>query len=332
MHSHSHSPSDSSAKNVSHGSPTFTNDFVTSNDFVNNDTKVKYCASQFYSYSKNELSRLEKSTLHALLSSETLGIASEDELFETLIELGTDYYEYWRYIKVFFLSSEGISKFVQTLPFDEIGLEIWDEICHRLKNEYEGEDVIRDVRFVLKSTSTSTSTSTFSSKILMTFPTVLSELKSKQWRLLYRGSDHGFGGSDFHAKCDGISNTVTIILTTEGFIFGGFTPLAWDSSNQWKPDTSGQSFVFSVKNPHNRDFGRLGLKNPQYAIYCYAPYGPTFGSGHTIHVANCCNANTGSYTRLGYGYVNNTGINEYQVFTGAQSFTVKEIEVFTLTD
>jgi hypothetical protein len=49
-------------------------------------------------------------------------------------------------------------------------------------------------------------------------------------------------------------------------------------------------------------------------------------------VADYCNQNTNSYTRLGYGYVNDTGINEYQVFTGEQYFTVKEIEVFSITD
>jgi hypothetical protein len=118
----------------------------------------------------------------------------------------------------------------------------------------------------------------------------------------------------------------------EDFIFGGFTPLAWDSSSGWKPDTSGQSFVFSVKNPHNRDFGRFGLNDPQYAIYCVSSHGPTFGSGHGIHIANCCNANTTSHIRLGYGYVNNTDIDEYQVLTGAQHFTMKEIEIFTLID
>jgi hypothetical protein len=170
----------------------------------------------------------------------------------------------------------------------------------------------------------------FVSKIVTSIPTVLNELKPNKWKMIYRGSDHGFGSSDFHGRCDGISNTITIIQTTEDFIFGGFTPIAWDSSNTWKTDTSEQSFLFSVKNPHNRDFGRIGLKDPQKAICCYSSSGPTFGNGSAIYIANGCNANTNSSTRLGYGYVNNTGIDEYQVFTGKQHFTVKEIEVFTL--
>jgi hypothetical protein len=64
------------------------------------------------------------------------------------------------------------------------------------------------------------------------------------------------------------------------------------------------------------------------AIFCYSTYGPTFGNGYDIHVANGCNGNAGSYTNLGKAFTNVTGINGQQVFTGEQYFTVKELEVF----
>jgi hypothetical protein len=48
-------------------------------------------------------------------------------------------------------------------------------------------------------------------------------------------------------------------------------------------------------------------------------------------VADNCNTNTSSYTNLGSAYVNDTGITGTTVFTGEQYFTVKEIEVFTIT-
>jgi hypothetical protein len=60
-------------------------------------------------------------------------------------------------------------------------------------------------------------------------------------------------------------------------------------------------------------------------------YGPVFGSGHTICVYTNCAANNSNETRLS-GDVNDTGLNDYTVFTGEQNFTVKEIEVFTLTE
>jgi hypothetical protein len=49
-------------------------------------------------------------------------------------------------------------------------------------------------------------------------------------------------------------------------------------------------------------------------------------------VADSCNQNAGSYTSPGSAYVNDTGIDGAQVFTGQQSFTVKDIEVFSITD
>jgi hypothetical protein len=48
-------------------------------------------------------------------------------------------------------------------------------------------------------------------------------------------------------------------------------------------------------------------------------------------VADSCNANTSSFTYLGNGYVNDTGIDAAAVFTGEYHFTVKEIEVFAIT-
>ena len=41
---------------------------------------------------------------------------------------------------------------------------------------------------------------------------------------------------DFHSKCDGHYNTLTILKAKEiGFIFGGFTTVTWNSSGeQWR--------------------------------------------------------------------------------------------------
>ena len=71
--------------------------------------------------------------------------------------------------------------------------------------------------------------------------------------LLYRGSEHGFGANDFHAKCDGKPNTLTI-LRADGTsnIFGGFTSVAWSSHSvggEYKRDRN--AFLFSLVNQEN---------------------------------------------------------------------------------
>jgi hypothetical protein len=119
-------------------------------------------------------------------------------------------------------------------------------------------------------------------------------------------------------------------LTTAGYIFGGFTPIAWDSSGTYKADNTGKSFVFSLKNPRNTEPKIFPLSNASKTIYCYHPCGPTFGNCD-IYVADNCNQNTSSYTSLGVAYTNDTGIAGNQVFTGEYNFQVKEIEVFTVS-
>jgi hypothetical protein len=39
-----------------------------------------------------------------------------------------------------------------------------------------------------------------------------------KWTLLYRGTRDGFGVEDFHSKCDGHPNTLTIIKPKESSI------------------------------------------------------------------------------------------------------------------
>jgi hypothetical protein len=174
--------------------------------------------------------------------------------------------------------------------------------------------------------------SPFQSRILDGCPSVLDEFVNKQWTLIYRGSDDGFGASTFHNKCDGIGNTVTVILTTTGCIFGGFTPVAWESPDDYKSDSTSQSFLFRIKDSRNSAPRKFALSNPSQAINYQASYGARFGSGANIAVADCCNQNTNSYTNLGNSYVNDTEIDGRQVFTGEQYFRVKEIEVFKITE
>jgi hypothetical protein len=74
-----------------------------------------------------------------------------------------------------------------------------------------------------------------------------------KWSLLYRGTRDGFGSNDFHSKCNGKSNTLTILKAEESkFIFGGFTSVSWESPvyGEYKSDPS--AFIFSLTNKDNK--------------------------------------------------------------------------------
>jgi hypothetical protein len=99
-------------------------------------------------------------------------------------------------------------------------------------------------------------------------------------------------------------------------------------------DDSLKSFLFTLKNPHNIPARKFALKSDRkdYAMKCNSGWGPLFGCGCDIAISDKCNANTHSYTYFGYSYANDTGLDNYVVFTSSEYFQVKEIEVFEITD
>lgn len=71
---------------------------------------------------------------------------------------------------------------------------------------------------------------------------------AKRLTLLYRKSKDG-ALSEFHDKYDGEGHTLTIIKTTDKTpkIFGGYTPIKWDSEKKGHKKGDGRTFLFAVK-------------------------------------------------------------------------------------
>jgi hypothetical protein len=190
------------------------------------------------------------------------------------------------------------------------------------------------------------------SVIISEFPAILGDFQKKQFSLLYRGSRDSFSASAFHARCNGRSNTLTVILDIDGNIFGGFTPLTWREfedpwkgkdaafgddvkDERWQPDSSGQSFIFTLVNQHKVPPRKFALKNEMKhrAIWCEQGSGPRFGDDLSI----CDNADQVPYNSTqGFGtcYTNDTGLEGTKVFTHDEPwsgrFKVKEIEIFQI--
>jgi hypothetical protein len=176
--------------------------------------------------------------------------------------------------------------------------------------------------------------------IVPDFPAIFEEFREKKFTLLWRGSRNGFGVRDFHRRCDGHANTLTVILDTQGNIFGGFTPVEWES-RKWhgkypsdeyshKADPSLKSFLFTLKNPHNVPARRFALKTEKkdQAIKCVTGCGPDFGD---IGIFDRWCGALGYTVHFGVHYTNDTGLDGMTFFTGSGNFDVKEIEVFEIT-
>jgi hypothetical protein len=65
-----------------------------SKEVVFRDPNVDSCASQFHSYSVDELRCLDKQILHQILDLLSIEIESQADLLGRLISLGSDYFEF----------------------------------------------------------------------------------------------------------------------------------------------------------------------------------------------------------------------------------------------
>ena len=54
--------------------------------------------------------------------------------------------------------------------------------------------------------------------------------------LLFRATRDGDNGLIFHKKCDNIKDTLTLVKTKTGNIFGGYTSETWNGNNYKKDD------------------------------------------------------------------------------------------------
>jgi hypothetical protein len=276
---------------------------------------VAVSASQFDLHSIADLSLLSIDALDDLLSSDSLRVESDDALLTQLLQLGPSYSRLLEHVRFELLSWEGVSPFVNCLTYFSLTASIWDGVAALLQPPPRPP---------------------LDSRIVSSFPPLFEEFRGKRFALLWRGSRDGFGAGDFHRRRDVRANTLTPILDTGGNVFGGFTPLEWESREDRKSKSDGslKSFLFTLKNPHNTPARKFALmaENKQ-PIHYDASCGPIFGNYPCdIYVSGNCNAKTYSYTFFGIAYNNDTGLNEDTFFAGSYNFKVREIEVFKITN
>ena len=166
------------------------------------------------------------------------------------------------------------------------------------------------------------------------------DLNDRKWSLLYRGSRDGFEASNFHLCCDGKPNTLTIVKSTKGYIFGGYTNFPWDRTNAYKHDNN--AFIFSLlNNEKNRSLIFENSKDfdNQYSlgsIYSNSFVGPIFGRGHDLFISDRSNENESSHSSLGYTFTHpdypKDSVRAYSILAGSKYFRVDEIEIFQMKE
>ena len=138
-------------------------------------------------------------------------------------------------------------------------------------------------------------------------------------KLLFKATKDGDKSIDFHNKCDFMGATITIIKSENGRRFGGYSSISWDKSKA-NYSTDGINFLFSL------DTLQL-YKNTSGSNHTYhnESYGPTFGGGHDLYIANECMNNNSSYSKK-----NDYGMTSSFELNSVQSFKVLDYEVFKI--
>lgn len=153
--------------------------------------------------------------------------------------------------------------------------------------------------------------------------------KNVIYKLLYRSSKNGENSKTFHDLCDNYPQTLTVIKTTKGNIFGGYTEQTWkdtDINKRGLLKNDNKAFLFSI---NKKKIYNIYFEQP--AIWCHESYGPCFyGKGNfTIY----------SKEKLLNGIMKTNKVKEstyigmekdFELTDGEQAFKALEIETFQI--
>lgn len=153
----------------------------------------------------------------------------------------------------------------------------------------------------------------------------------QRWRLIFRASEHKFSAEAFHNYCDGMAPTFVLVLSTKGYLSGGFCDIPWTSGNRGRGcyASSEKSFLFRLKTPCDEQPPiKYEVKKKIFAIGHMASKGPVFGAGADLLLADSCHLNEDSYSNLPHSYDGPDA--SVDTLFGSYYFTAVDYEVFTI--
>jgi hypothetical protein len=142
--------------------------------------------------------------------------------------------------------------------------------------------------------------------------------------LIYKSSRDGLSNSAFHNNCDSLGNSIVVIKTVNGYIFGGIATNSWSGSGY---KTSTTAFLFNLYGNASAPI-KWDITDTRYNIYANPSHGVTFGAGHDLYIRlddNYMYENNSSYGGGG-GYTGRmTG------YTNAGYNRIVEVEVWSVS-
>jgi len=147
---------------------------------------------------------------------------------------------------------------------------------------------------------------------------------------IYRASKDGFSSLAFHTKCDNHTNTLTIVKSKTGYIFGGYTNIPWKTVPKFSEAVGddGLTFTFSLRDPKTT-FKFQYIKGMKEIDYEPHKTGLLGGFNENFYLSSNCDKNNDSFSFLGYQnwayYIKPLGwrLNEkdsYKYYAGSPKF------------
>ncbi len=133
--------------------------------------------------------------------------------------------------------------------------------------------------------------------------------------LVFRATRDGFESKDFHRKCDNISNTLSLIKTSNGDLFGGFTQMKWTSNCEYIEDQ--KAIIFNLEKDKKEHFKLSSSKD--VAIGCFSNFGPIFAKKDNDNQDDDEN----------FIYKDQWSIFDERLCTNGDDIKIVEIEVYT---
>ena len=159
------------------------------------------------------------------------------------------------------------------------------------------------------------------------------ESKQLNFNLIYRGTQDGFGFSDFYDKCNKIKPVIVIVETTKDIVCGGYTSVGFikNADMEYKDE---RAFLYSIRTNNSKYPPKIFHILPGYedeAIGFCTGYLCCFANSGIWLEANCNRPGTNSGIS-GLDYIPS---NQDNYLTGGDSksvgIQVKELELFQLT-
>ena len=151
---------------------------------------------------------------------------------------------------------------------------------------------------------------------------------------VYRASRDGFTTSAFISAVNGINGTYTIIKSTKGYIFGGFTNVNWGLNIGWASDRT--AFIFSLTNPQNypciiyQNVKSVRINNTIYTTNITGTTGFFMGAGPDLFLVNNANQYYSKGQIVDFVLPSNySSTDGYLFLTGSADFLSAEIEVYS---